>query len=309
MRPWFAGGVCVCVCVVGIGHPASAQRGPLQDPVVREGVTEQISDHIYVIPDGGVPLVPNITIIVGSRGVFVVDTGIGARNGEAVLREVARIGSRPELYLATTHVHPEHDLGAHAFPATTQMIRSRDQVTEIAESGLQTAARFAGFSPVVGEWLRGVEFRTADVVFDREYEVDLGGVRVRVMAMGGNHTVGDTAFFVEPDRVLVSGDVVMSALPGFGSPSSRLSTWLGSLDRFESLAPVRIVPSHGPMGDATMIAGYRTFLTTVQARTVALKREGKTLGETVAVVQDELQRTYDRNRMAGAIRAAFNEAP
>jgi glyoxylase-like metal-dependent hydrolase (beta-lactamase superfamily II) len=118
-----------------------------------------------------------------------------------------------------------------------------------------------------------------------------------------------TAFFVEPDRVILSGDVVMSALPGFGSPSSRLSTWLGSLDRFEALAPVRIVPSHGPMGDATMIAGYRTFLTTVQARTVALKREGKTLEETVAVVQDELQRTYDRNRMAGAIRAAFNEAP
>ena len=33
------------------------------------------------------------------------------------------------------------------------------------------------------------------------------------MAMGGNHTRGDTAFFVDPDRVLFSGDVVMTALP------------------------------------------------------------------------------------------------
>jgi hypothetical protein len=29
----------------------------------------------------------------------------------------------------------------------------------------------------------------------------------------------------------------------------------------------------------------------------------------VKLVQDELQSRYDRNRMAGAIRAAYNEAP
>ena len=81
------------------------------------------------------------------------------------------------------------------------------------------------------------------------------------------------------------------------------------MDRFQKLQPKRIVPSHGPMGDISFVTNYRTYLTTVRDRTVALKKEGKSLDDTVKLVQDELQGRYDRNRMAGAIRVAYNEAP
>ena len=137
-------------------------------------------------------------------------------------------------------------------------------------------------------------------------ERDLGGVRVRAISMGFNHTRGDTAFFVEPDAILVSGDVAMSALPAMGA-ESRISTWLASMDRFEQLKPKRIVPSHGPMGDVAFVTNYRTYLTTVRARTLALKKEGKSLEDTIKLVQDELGGKYDRNRMAAAIRVAYNE--
>jgi glyoxylase-like metal-dependent hydrolase (beta-lactamase superfamily II) len=293
------------VVVAGAGL---AQRGPIPTPLIKEGVTEKIADHVYVIPDGSAPLIPNVSLVVGSRATFVVDTGIGTRNAEAILREVAKVSKNSELYLATTHVHPEHDLGAHGFPANTKMVRSNDQVKEIAADGLQTAQRFAGFSPAVAEMLKGAEFRKADVTFDKEQVVDLGGVRVRAMAMGFNHTAGDTAFFVEPDGVLISGDVAMSTLPGVGA-NSRIATWLTSMDRFEKLQPKRIVPSHGPMGDISFVTNNRTYLTTVRDRAVALKKERKSLDDTVKLVQDELGGKYDRNRMAGAIRAAYNEAP
>ena len=102
----------------------AAQQPPARpDPLIKEGVTEKISEHVYVIPDGSVPLVPNVGIIVGSRATLVVDTGMGARNGQTVLREVGKVSRNRELYLATTHVHPEHDLGAGAFPPETKMIR------------------------------------------------------------------------------------------------------------------------------------------------------------------------------------------
>jgi len=276
--------------------------------MVREGVTEKISDHVFVIPDASMVLVPNVAIVVGSRATLVIDTGLGARNGEVVVGEVAKVSKNGELYLATTHIHPEHDLGAQAFPASTKMVRSNDQVKEIAADALQTAKRFAGFSPAVGELLQGAEFRKADVVFDKEQVIDLGGVRVRLIALGFNHTAGDTAFFVEPDAILVSGDVAMSALPAVGA-ESRISTWLASMDRFETLQPKRIVPSHGPMGDLAFVTNYRAYLTAVRERAVAHKKAGKSLDDTVKLVQDELQAKYDRNRMAGAIRAAYNEAP
>jgi glyoxylase-like metal-dependent hydrolase (beta-lactamase superfamily II) len=288
--------------------PVLAQRGPLQPPLIKEGVTERVSEHVFAIPDGSVPLVPNIAIIVGGKGTLVVDTGLGAKNGEAIMREVAKVRKGGDLYLAVTHFHPEHDLGAGGFPATTKMLRSRDQAADIDEFGLDTAKRFASFSADTAELLKGAEFRKADQLFDKELTIDLGGARVRLMAMGPNHTRGDIAFWVEPDNVLVSGDVVMTTMPGFSSPHSKLSTWLQSLNRFEQLKPVRIVPSHGPFGDASMITRWKTLMTTVQARAAELKKQGRTLDDTVRVIQDELQDRYPRNGLAGVARAAYNEA-
>jgi len=297
---------------LAVSITASAQRGggaPAAPPLVRENATEKITEHVYVIPDNNVGMVPNIGIIVGTRGTFVVDTGLGNRNGQTVTREIQKVSKTPELYLATTHFHPEHDLGANGFPTHTKMIRSQDQQKEIAEQGLATADRFRGFSPANAELLQGAEFRKADVSFDREHTVDLGGVRVRVLAMGYNHTRGDTAFFVEPDGVLFSGDVVMTALPNVGNSTVR--QWLASMSVFEKLQPKRIVPSHGPMGDAGLVATYKTLLTTVSARAGELKKQGKTLEEATAAITAELQAKYPNGgaRLTGTIRAAYNEVP
>jgi glyoxylase-like metal-dependent hydrolase (beta-lactamase superfamily II) len=288
---------------------AGAQTPPRPDPLVKEGVTEKISTHVHVIPDGSVPLVPNVGIVVGARATLVVDTGLGARNAQAVLRELAKVSQTPDLYLVTTHVHPEHDLGAHAFPSHTRMIRATSQQEEIAETGMETAQRFAGMSPLNAQLLEGAAFRKADITFETEQVLDLGGVRVRLMAVGPAHTRGDTVVFVEPDRVLFSGDVVMAALPAFSSPASSVKRWQSNLDALDALKPARIVPSHGPMGTVSMIANYRTFLTTVVTRVRALKAQGRSLDETVQTLQNELQVRYDRQRMVSAIRTAYTEAP
>ncbi|HEY9464206.1 MAG TPA: MBL fold metallo-hydrolase [Vicinamibacterales bacterium] len=302
----------IAILIIAAGvvvTPVLAQRGPQQPPLIKEGVTEKVSEHVYAIPDGSVPLVPNVGIIVGTKGTLVVDTGLGARNGEAVMREVAKVRKSGDLYLVVTHFHPEHDLGAGGFPASTKMIRSRDQQADIDEFGLDTVKRFASFSPDTAELLKGAEFRKADQFFDKELPVDLGGARVRLMAMGPNHTRGDIALWVEPDNVLLSGDIAMTTMPGFSSPYSKLSVWLQSLNRFEQLKPVRIVPSHGPLGDASMITRWKTLMTTVQSRAAELKKQGRSLDDTVKLIQDELQDRYPRNGLAGVARAAYNEAP
>src|SRR4051812_6638741 len=84
-----------------INLAAQAQRGPAADPLVREGATEKIAAHTYVIPDA------NVGIIVGSRATLVIDPGLGRRNGETVLREVGKVSRNAELYVASTHFHAE----------------------------------------------------------------------------------------------------------------------------------------------------------------------------------------------------------
>jgi glyoxylase-like metal-dependent hydrolase (beta-lactamase superfamily II) len=290
------------------GPPVGAPPTPPAPPMVKGELIHQVSEHVWVIPDQSVPLVPNVGIVVGSRGTLVVDTGLGARNGETVLREVAKLRRGGDLYLVTTHVHPEHDLGAAAFPPTTQMIRSRDQVAEIAASGLDMAKRFASFSPLHAELLKDAKFRKADVVFDVEHRLDLGGVRVRMMAMGFNHTKGDTAIWVETDRVLFSGDVSMKALPNVAGGST-IAQWITSQEIFETLHPAIVVPSHGPTGDATIVSTNAKFLATVQQRVAELKKAGKTVDETVATLEAELQPTYGTSpRMTATIRSAYAQA-
>jgi glyoxylase-like metal-dependent hydrolase (beta-lactamase superfamily II) len=256
--------------------------------------------------------VPNVGIIVGERATLVIDTGLGEKNGEIVLREMRKVSQTGELYVATTHFHPEHDLGATAFPPTAKMIRSRDQQKDIDEFGLSVAKSFSDRSPAMAALLKGAEFRKADILFDSEYLLDLGGLRVRLLTVGPSHTRGDTAFLVEGDNVLFSGDVVMPALPAFASPYSSVRVWLASLSRLAALQPTRIVPSHGAMGDKTMIDAYRTFLETVQTRARDLKMHGQTVDAAVETITKELQPRYADKapaRIGPAVRVAYNEAP
>lgn len=291
------------------GAPGAGGRGNAPPPLVRADATEKISEHVYVIPDNNVGMVPNVGIVVGSRATLVVDTGLGARNGQTIMREVEKVSKNKELYLVTTHVHPEHDLGAGGFPDHAQMIRSRDQMAEIEATGLQMAKAFSGFSPLHAELLQGAEFRKADIVVAKEHALDLGGVRARIIALGYNHTRGDTATFVEPDRVLFSGDVTMQALPAVGANSS-VDQWLSSQERFRALKPAHVVPSHGPSGDASMITRYQDFLQTVNRRAAELKKQGRSVDEAVGTLQAELREEFgESNRMAGTIRTAYNQAP
>ncbi|RYG23210.1 MAG: MBL fold metallo-hydrolase, partial [Burkholderiales bacterium] len=245
----------------------------------------------------------------GDTAILVIDTGMGAANGKTVLEEVQKLGANKKLYLVTTHVHPEHDLGAQAFPASTTMIRSNAQVKEIAEEGMRTADVFRGRSDVNKQLLEGAQFRKADVTFDDKYELDLGGVKAQIFALGPSHTQGDTGVFVAGERVLFSGDVAMKPLPAFASSKASAKQWLLSLNKLDAMKPAIVVPSHGPIGDAAYIADYRKYITRIQTRAAALKKDGKTVDQAVEAITTELKPDYpDTSRAAGAIRAAYNEA-
>jgi len=126
--------------------------------------------------------------------------------------------------------------------------------------------------------------------------------------MGPNHTRGDTAIWVEGDNVLFTGDIAMRAQPAFASPYSSLAHWLTSLDKLAALKPTLIVPSHGPIGGAELIDGYRAYLTEVRDRTLAEKKAGKTVEQATEAVTAAMAQKYpDRGRLAGAVKAAYAE--
>lgn len=290
-----------------------AQRGPVPDPLVRENETRKLGSHTYAIPDGNVSLVPNVGIVVGSEATLVIDPGLGRRNGETVLREVAKITSNRTFYIASTHFHAEHTTGYLAFPPDARYVNSNVQETEFGEAGLQMVEMFSRRSPVTAEILAGTTRRVADITYDGEYRLDLGGVAVRMVVVGPAHTRGDTAFFVDGDNVLFTGDFVMNESFVAAGGAASMRGWLAGLDRLSALRPTTVVPAHGQFGAGDLIATNRTFIQEINARTLELKKAGRSIDDVVKTVSAELTAKHpDWPRATGIgnlARAAFSEAP
>jgi len=284
------------------------QQAAPPTPLIRENATVKLTDHVYVIPDGNVSGVPNVGIIVGSRATLVVDTGLGPRNGQTVLREVGKVSRNADIYIVATHFHSEHTLGESAFPAGAKVFRARAQQKDIDEFGIQP--NFATRSAANAELMKDAAFRRADEIFDAEKTLDLGGIRVRLLWYGGTHTNGDTLIFVEGDNVLFAGDVIMNQRFLAFSAQSSIQAWLRSLDEAARLRPTRIVPAHGEMGDGTLIETNRTYLQALQTLVRELKREGKTLEQSADTATTEFRATYPSwtGNAGAAARSAYYEA-
>ncbi len=262
-------------------------------PLVQENKTVKVSEHVYVIPDGRVNLVPNIGIIVGTRATLIVDAGMGPRNGEAVMRELAKVSKNTQLYFTTTHFHPEHMTGGQAFPANTIVIRPEVQQEEVDRKQPEFIHNFSQRTPDLKALLQDVKPRPPDILFDREAKLDLGGITVRLLWLGPAHTRGDSFIFVEEDGVLFTGDAVINRFfPIVPDADASGKNWLSILDQLDELHPHTIVPGHGEVGGAALIGIERTYLQAVQSRTLELKAQGKSADEAERLLSPEFRAKY-----------------
>jgi len=262
-------------------------------PLVQEGKTIKVSEHVYVIPDGRVNLVPNIGMIVGNRAALVVDAGMGPRNGETVLRELAKVNKNTALYFTTTHFHPEHMTGVQAFPPNTIIVRSQVQEEEVQKKQPEFIQNFSRRTADLKALLQDVKPRPPDILFDKEATIDLGGLTVKLLWLGPAHTRGDTFIFVQEDGVLFTGDAVINRFfPIFPDPDASGKNWLSILDQLDEFHARTIVPGHGEVGDASLIGIERTYLKAVQSRTAELKAQGKSADEAEKILTAEFRAKY-----------------
>ena len=303
----------VTTATAQVFNTTRSPKGDKEWPVVKEGVTVKVSPHVYAIPSESVPGVPNVGIIVGSKATMIIDPGMGRLSGEAVAREMAKVSKNTEVYVVTTHLHPEHTTGELAFPQA-KIIRAAAEQKDIDESGMYWVNIFSKRSPERAEILKDATVRTADEIFEREKTVDLGGVRVRMLYVGPAHTLGDTAFYIEEDRVLFPGDLAMKEIfPAFAMPQSSMRAWLTSLEMLERLKPAHVIGSHGDLADGSILSANHELLSTLQTRTLALKREGKTAEATGKLLVDEFKTKYPASdqpvRVISAVDAIYKETP
>lgn len=241
-------------------------------PVIADVDPREIAPNVYVIPDGRVPLVPNVGIVVGEREALVVDTGMGPANGQRVLRKARSLTDKP-LVLTITHFHPEHGYGANVFAeAGARIVYNRSQQEELVEKGQSYLEMFRTFGDAVAEQLEGVELVEPDELYDDRMTLELGDVTVELLHFGLAHTRGDQVVFLPLERVLFAGDLlenhIFPIVPWFPPHDADVngSRWIEVLDRLEELEPAVVVPGHGEVTGPELIGHVRSYLQDVRTR-------------------------------------------
>ncbi|HTS31795.1 MAG TPA: MBL fold metallo-hydrolase [Bryobacteraceae bacterium] len=275
-------------------------------PILGED-TVKVSDHVWAIMG-----FPNIGIVVGTNATLVVDTGLGPRNGATIAKVAKKLAPQNKLYLTTTHFHPEHAAGEPGFPAGTILIRDKVQQDEMDQHGEEMIQLFAGRNAQQKELLAGVKLRPPDQTFDKERTLDLGGgVRARLLWFGGAHTKGDELTFVEPDKTLISGDVVQNkVVPNIYGAGGTPASWIAVLDQVAKLGALHVLPDHSAIGDGGMVAQEKAFITDLQARALELKRQGVSADDAGKQLTAEFKSRYSDwpiNSVAGFVRSVYAE--
>jgi len=259
-------------------------------PYVQSGKTMKVTEHVWVIPDGRVNLVPNIGIVQGRKAVLVVDSGMGPQNGKVTLAEVRKLNPNAPLYLTTTHFHPEHVSGFQAFPQSGVLLRPAVQQDELVNDSAPLMSLFSKMSPVHAALLKDVRMRLPDITFRDSIEIDLGGVTARLFVTGPAHTRADNFILVKEDGVLFGGDVITNRF--FPIINKDGANWIKTLDQLAALNPRTIVPGHGEIGGADLIARERGVLSFMQSRTRELRTQGKSADQAVALLSAEIKAKY-----------------
>jgi glyoxylase-like metal-dependent hydrolase (beta-lactamase superfamily II) len=267
---------------------ASAQGVPMRHDLLGED-TVRVSDHVWAIMG-----FPNVGIVVGDKATLVVDTGLGPRNGATVSKVAKKLAPNNRLYLTTTHFHPEHAAGEQGFPAGTILIRNQVQQDEMDLHGEEMINMFANRNEQWKELLAGVKLRPPDEIFDKSLKLDLGGgVTVRLLWFGGAHTKGDELTFVEPDKTLVSGDVVQNrVVPNIYGDGGTPSSWIAVLDQVQKLGALHVLPDHSPIGDGSLVAQEKSFIVDLRTRALVLKQQGLSAEEAGRSLTAEFKTRY-----------------
>ncbi|MFF3847841.1 MBL fold metallo-hydrolase [Streptomyces sp. NPDC002328] len=234
------------------------------------GGLAEVADGVYafVQPDGGWCL-NNAGLVVGEGGAGVlVDTAAtearARRLRAAVLR---RAGTAPRM-LVNTHFHGDHTFGNRFFPEAV-VVAHEGTRRDMAAAGLHLTSLW----PQVC-W-GDVEVVLPEVTFRDALTLYAGGVRVELLHMGpAAHTTGDAVVWLPEQRVLFTGDLVMSGVTPFCVMGS-VSGSLDALERLRALDPLVVVPGHGPVGGPQILEADAAYLRRLQE----LARRGVARGQ------------------------------
>lgn len=230
---------------------------------------EEVADGIFahLQPDGGWCL-NNAGLIVSRGRSALVDTAATEARARALRETVLGVTPTPPRTVINTHSHGDHTFGNFLFPEAVVVGHERTR-TEMDTVGLH----LTGLWPDVC-W-GGVEVVLPEVTFRERLTLHIGGTTAELLCLGPAHTAADTVVWLPAQRVLFTGDLVMSGVTPF-CPMGSVAGSVEAIAVLRSLGARTVVTGHGPVGGTEVLDSAEGYLRLVQR----LAREGTAAGLT-----------------------------
>ncbi len=231
---------------------AYAENPVLQPDVKMKAV--KVSEHVwYVQGVAGTAVenegfISNSGFILTTEGVVVFDALGTPALAQLLIKEILKHTSLPIKKLIVSHYHADHIYGLQVFKEAGAEILAPAGVINYLNSDSASSRleeRRLSLSPWVNE---GTHLVAPDRYLKKSEKFSLGGVTFTVSILGSAHSEGDLTLFVEPDKVLFSGDVIFDGrIPWLGDADT--VNWLETLDRIKKAKPAAIIPGHGELSN------------------------------------------------------------
>lgn len=201
----------------------------------------------------------NAGVIIGERGVLVVDTLMSAQEGQHLLAAIRTITDKPIRYVVNTHTHLDHVLGNGVFAdlGATVIAHEADR-SALASQGDALLRRAAGYG-LTPEELAGTRVVVPDLAFGQRLTIDLGGEEVQLIHGSPSHTPGSLVVYLPGQKLLFSGDILFSDFHPNLSEGD-LTGWCRTLDTLLAMEIQRIVPGHGPLSTKDDLREMKRYL-------------------------------------------------
>ena len=278
------------VCFGALAAIASAQA-----PAAAPFSTHQLKPNVYWIEGGG----GNSGVIVGEKGVIVIDAKTTLDGGKELLGDIAKITPKPVTTVILTHSDLDHTNGLAAFPDGITIIAHANCKKEM-ETALAAGGRGA---PPAGHM-------PTQVVSKNKENLKIDGVKLEVFHWAPAHTTGDLVVYLPTEKIVFTGDIIATQMP---DPLIHLEKqgssegWITTVKGIVAIDADQFVPGHGNVQSKADIQARLSSAEQKRAKIKELVAQGKSLEEIQSAVGDAPPAGGARPRFASFTEVVYKE--